>query len=315
MVLDLGLKLYSAGQNLELHQPKDVLLSSLREVENCLSVVDQSDSEIFLWAMKPSMTSLVRSELMRYLDKYVRLTVTSCVILITGITAPKHPFNSNIMKEIFQLIVESFQGLDDIRSPFAKRVTILKIVAKIKACVIMLDLDCEDLILKMFQHFVDTTSENHAKNVIISILTIMTLTLNESDDISQQLLSILLAGLRQEQNISPAAQVLVTNVVKQCEEKLRPHLTVEHEEEESSKSEISEVVKEPEIENKDHSEHACEEVVFQNDSMERYVLEENADFCIDSNNNSLSLHDSGFHEGDWKKQLWVTDENEVQVLT
>ena len=47
--------------------------------------------------------------------------------------------------------------------------------------------------------------------------TIMTLTLNESDDVSQKLLPILLAILRQRQYFSSAAHVLVKRVIGQCE--------------------------------------------------------------------------------------------------
>lgn len=39
------------------------------------------------------------------------------------------------------------------------------------------------------------------------------------------------------------------------------------------------------------------------------------DFCIPTNNSSLALHEFGYHEKDWKTQLLVTIENEVQVLS
>lgn len=50
-----------------------------------------------------------------------------------------------------------FQGLDDVNSPsFARRVNILETVAKVRSCVVMLDLECDDLILEMFHTFFDT---------------------------------------------------------------------------------------------------------------------------------------------------------------
>jgi len=49
------------------------------------------------------------------------------------ITAPETPYNDDIIKEIFQLLVGSFQGLDDDTSPyFAKRVTMLETFVKIR---------------------------------------------------------------------------------------------------------------------------------------------------------------------------------------
>ncbi len=61
------------------------------------------------------------------------------------------------MQEIFQLIVGIFRGLDDVDSPsFSSRVNILETVAKVRSCVVMLDLDCDDLITKMFEIFFTT---------------------------------------------------------------------------------------------------------------------------------------------------------------
>lgn len=62
-----------------------------------------------------------------------------------------------IVQEIFQLIVTNFKGLDDVNSPsFSRRVNILETVAKVRSCVVMLDLECDDLILEMFETFFDT---------------------------------------------------------------------------------------------------------------------------------------------------------------
>jgi sister-chromatid-cohesion protein PDS5 len=47
--------------------------------------------------------------------------------------------------------------LNDINSPsFARRVNILETVAKVRSCVVMLDLECDELILEMFHTFFDT---------------------------------------------------------------------------------------------------------------------------------------------------------------
>ena len=51
----------------------------------------------------------------------------------------------------------NFKGLDDVNSPsFSRRVNILETVAKVRSCVVMLDLECDDLILEMFETFFDT---------------------------------------------------------------------------------------------------------------------------------------------------------------
>ena len=88
------------------------------------------------------------------------------------------------MKEIFQMIVESFQGLYNIdnSSFFGKTIKILDIVAEFRACVIMIDLGCEDLIFDMFHQFLIVIETNYKQNVLSFMQSIMSLIIEESDD-------------------------------------------------------------------------------------------------------------------------------------
>lgn len=114
------------------------------------------------------------------------------------------------------------------RNPsFAKRVKILETIGRIRSCVEMIDLDCEDLIRKMFQYFLAIVSMSRIENIRAFMQTIMSLILNDSDAISLPLLFILLVVLRKEQNFSSAIHEMVVNVVKQCVQKLRPHFSIQ----------------------------------------------------------------------------------------
>jgi sister-chromatid-cohesion protein PDS5 len=62
---------------------------------------------------------------------------------------------------------------------------------KIKSCVVMWDIGCHDLILEMFHIFFSVVSEAHPRNVITSMQSIMTLMLDESDDIPKQLVAVI----------------------------------------------------------------------------------------------------------------------------
>ncbi|KAJ8766127.1 hypothetical protein K2173_021644 [Erythroxylum novogranatense] len=56
--------------------------------------------------------------------------------------------------DVFKLIISTFAELADISSPyFSKRAKIVETVARCKCCVIMLDIDCNDLVLEMFNTF------------------------------------------------------------------------------------------------------------------------------------------------------------------
>lgn len=57
-------------------------------------------------------------------------------------------------QDVFQLIVPSFENFhDECSRSYSKRALVLETVAKVRSCVIVLDLECDKLITEMFQHF------------------------------------------------------------------------------------------------------------------------------------------------------------------
>lgn len=79
----------------------------------------------------------------------------------------------------------------------------------------------------MFHQFLIAIKNNQKRNVLSSMQSIMSLIIGESDDNSQLFLSTLLAGVKQAHVASSNACNLATNVIKQCEQKLKPFLTVD----------------------------------------------------------------------------------------
>jgi hypothetical protein len=60
-------------------------------------------------------------------------------------------------QEVLRLIVSSFENIHDMSSRwYETRISILEIVAKVRLGVVMLDLECDALILEMFQLFLKT---------------------------------------------------------------------------------------------------------------------------------------------------------------
>ena len=57
--------------------------------------------------------------------------------------------------------MRSFCGLNDIGCPSFSRTKTLELMANVKSYVIMLDLDCDDLILQMFHHLLDAIDQDH----------------------------------------------------------------------------------------------------------------------------------------------------------
>ncbi|XP_077238085.1 uncharacterized protein LOC143879538 isoform X2 [Tasmannia lanceolata] len=215
-----------------------------QQVEGCLLCVEQSPPKLTLNALQPSMNALVAKELLKHSDVDVKVAVASCISEITRITAPDAPYDDESMKEIFRLIVMAFEDLSDMSSrSYSKRVSILETLANVRSCVVMLDLECDALILEMFHHFLRAIRESHPGNVVSSMETIMTLVLEESEEISSELLSCLLGSVKKEnQVLLPVARRLGEKVIKNCAEKLKPYLMQEVQSMGNSLDDYSEIV-------------------------------------------------------------------------
>ncbi|CAN6232436.1 unnamed protein product [Urochloa humidicola] len=223
--LELEERLREVGARLQA-PPDEVedLLKLLKEVEDCLLKVEQSPPESTSNAVRPATEALVKKELVGHTDPNVRLAVASCISEITRITAPDAPYDDDAMRDAFSLIVGAFQHLDDTQSPFfERRVSILDTVAKVRSCVVMLDLECDELINDMFHHFLRTVSSGHPDAVVTCMETIMKLVIEESEDVQPQIASCLLQNVRKEdkESSSPSFE-LAEKVISACREKLKP---------------------------------------------------------------------------------------------
>ena len=193
-------QLKDAGNNLlNLPSSIDDLLTLLDKVENLLANVEQAQSRSIHNALLPLVKALITNELLRNSKMDVKISVLSCNTEITRITAPDAPYGDEKIKEIFQLTIAGFQNLSYVSSRYyTKVVSILDTIAKIRSCLVMLDLKCDALVVEMFQTFFKTISANHPHDVFPSMETLMTMVIDESDNISLDLLHTLLVRVRKE---------------------------------------------------------------------------------------------------------------------
>ncbi|XP_057513185.1 sister chromatid cohesion protein PDS5 homolog A-like isoform X2 [Actinidia eriantha] len=225
MALKLQQQLKELGAKLE-NPPttKDALLKLLKQAATCLSEVDQSPTKSMLESMQPFLNSIAKPDLLKHQDREVKLLVATCVCEITRVTAPEAPYSDDVLKDIFHLIVSTFSGLSDTSGPsFGRRVVILETLARYRSCVVMLDLECDDLVNQMFSTFFSVASDDHPESVIKSMQTIMVVLLEESEEIREDLLLVLLSVLgRNRSDCTMAARRLSINVIEQCAGKLEP---------------------------------------------------------------------------------------------
>uniref|UniRef100_A0A0D3F7J4 Tudor domain-containing protein n=1 Tax=Oryza barthii TaxID=65489 RepID=A0A0D3F7J4_9ORYZ len=218
-------KLRDVGEKLQ-SPPDDVdaLLKLIHEAEIYILKVEQAPSESMISAITPAMKALIKKELLDNSSYEVKLSVVSCISEITRITAPDTPYDDDVMKDVFSIMVGSFEKLDDMENPLFRRiVAILETVAKVRLCVVMLDLECEDLILQMFHNFFTTVKPNHPENVTNCMTTIMILVIEEDDEVEIPIAECLLKHAKSElKETSAASFELAEKVIGACSEKLKP---------------------------------------------------------------------------------------------
>ena len=110
---------------------------------------------------------------------------------------------------------------------YKKVASLLDTIAKIKLCLVMLDLECDALVVDMFQSFLKIIRSNHPLAVLSTTETIMNLVIDESEDISLDLLSSLFASIRKEnQNVSlilwKLGEQIITRINAQLEKIMAP---------------------------------------------------------------------------------------------
>lgn len=222
-LLDVGIKLLSPPSSI--HE----LLTLLDKVEHILTQVGQDPSKSMQDALVPSMKALISNELLMHPLVDVRISVVSCISEILRITAPHQPFIDEKMKEIFELTLIAFKKLSELSGHcYSKALQILETVAKVRSCVMLLDLGCDALIVQIFQLFFNTIRLNHPHSVFSNMEEVMIWLIEESDDVSVELLKPILASVKkQNQALSPLSWKLGEEVLRRCSAKVKPYLSKE----------------------------------------------------------------------------------------
>ncbi|XP_031392968.1 sister chromatid cohesion protein PDS5 homolog A-A isoform X4 [Punica granatum] len=210
---------------------KDFLVKNLRQAANELSQVEQPSavesaerSKEVETALKPLIESFTKNDLALHKDKDVRLLVTICATELFRIMAPEPPFEEDSLLAVFKLIVSTFADLADMESPyFSKRAKILETFARLGLCMIMLDIECYNLIVEMFKVLFSVAREQHERSLTKNILSILKQIINE--DASDELLEVILQNLlKEEKGVPSASSQIAVSIIQMCCEKLKPFI-------------------------------------------------------------------------------------------
>ncbi|XP_076898420.1 sister chromatid cohesion protein PDS5 homolog D-like [Bidens hawaiensis] len=219
-VNELEQQLKKAGEHLASPHSSSVnnLINLIDKTKQLLASVGQAPSISMQKALVPAMGALITDELIKHAETDVKISVASCLCEVVRITAPDQTYEDEVMKEIFKLYVLAFKQLSNVTGQsYHKVIHILQSVAKVKSFLLMLDLECDALVFEMFEQFLSKIRIGHPRAVFSDIETIMTLIIEESDEISIELLSLLISHAKKEnQIVSPASWKLAEKVLKRC---------------------------------------------------------------------------------------------------
>ncbi|CAA7024355.1 unnamed protein product [Microthlaspi erraticum] len=246
---DLEKKILDAGKKLLEPRPYSIssLLLFLDDLNLALRRVDQDHPVSTQEALSPLKNAFVSERLFNHSNVHVRVAVALCIIEVMRITAPDAPYDDDKMKEIFGLVVSTFEHLSNKSSPsYTNSVLILETVDLAKICLVMLDLGCDALLIEMFQHFLKTLRfttgllcaayvllyfiyflyrDHHPMRVSSHMENIMTLVLEESEDIPPGLLSPILGHLKKDdKKIPQVSRKLAEQVLINCASKVKTYL-------------------------------------------------------------------------------------------
>ncbi|GJY77149.1 phospholipase-like protein [Tanacetum coccineum] len=220
------MKLMNAGRRLlPLPSSTAELLGVLRQIENFLHRVQEKPSVSMKYAMYPIIEALVAKELLRYSDMNVNIIVACCICDVLRIMDYNASYNEEQMKGFFELAVITFEKLSTASGGcYTKMLKVLKTLSGLSYSVLESDLRLNGLIVRLFKQFL-TVADSNSSDVVLKMKKILTIIIEESEPLNLELVDLLVASVRKEnQIISPVCWELGNKVIKKCAAKLKPFL-------------------------------------------------------------------------------------------
>ncbi|XP_071698446.1 uncharacterized protein [Rutidosis leptorrhynchoides] len=192
------------------------ILNVLLEMENVLCKVRQP-SKMMIKELNPTIQALIDKGLLKHPDMNVNISVVCCICDIIRLMPPDAPpYDHQHMKEFFEALVTS---LEKQSGGYCDKMTrVLQIFSKSRLPVIMLDVQVDELVGRLFKHFL-TIADLLSFNNEHKMEKIMT-TIIEGSDEALALEALITTTL--EKIASPICWRLGQRVLKNCAAKLRP---------------------------------------------------------------------------------------------
>lgn len=213
----------AAATDLHERLSKDELIKRLKNLAHELSNADQVDGES---KYKEVSVSLVKPFILKHRDKDVKAHAACCLADILRIFAPEAPYGEEELRAVFLMITDQLKGLENTKSNLSKKCFyLLENLALVKSFNICLELDFQDIILKLFKLLFQVVNENHTNKIQNFMLDVMCPIIQEGESVPQELLDTVLINIIDPQKSeNPVAYKLASEFIKRTASSLEPYL-------------------------------------------------------------------------------------------
>ncbi|KAJ8436109.1 hypothetical protein Cgig2_017092 [Carnegiea gigantea] len=168
-------------------------------------------------ALVPMKGILISEVLTNQVDFDVQISLALYLFELIRITAPNSPFEDELMKKPFRVIVSTFEALfDSDDKSYHKRLRILESMSRVRSYVVLLDIKCDALFLDMFYHLVASIKDDHSPLLLEHTESILLGILEEADDLLLEFLIYVLSWSEVMGSPSSTAQVMSKRVLEMC---------------------------------------------------------------------------------------------------
>jgi len=186
----------------------------LDEVGSLLSQLYQDPRKSIEDALLSIKGILASAVLTNHADLNVQISLASCLPELIHITASNSPFEDELMKITFQVIVSFFQELPDrATKSFHKRLHILESMPRVDSYVMLLDLECDALVL---DHLLASTKDDHSPQLLAQIESILVGILDEANDLMSKFHISILSQSQTMGSPSSIGLVMIKKVMETC---------------------------------------------------------------------------------------------------
>ncbi|KAF9151558.1 hypothetical protein BG015_006528 [Linnemannia schmuckeri] len=206
------------GNVSELHKKLKELQAELKDLEQ--ETVD-------IKSLSSVTKQLIDSSIVNHKDKGVRIYAACCIADMLRLYAPDAPYNNTQLKVIFGLFVNELRHIADASSAYANMYYyLLESLSVVKSIVLITDLkNADELMTTLFRNVFDDIRPQQAKNVQICMSELLQHIIDESSQLPQEIVDIILAQfLHKHKFDNPAAYRLACDLGNNCAEKLQRYV-------------------------------------------------------------------------------------------